>query len=597
MACPVGETGAPPDIVELRANLALDPRCFGLKAQGLRRAFEARANVPVGYALSERAATRWGSGDRAARNEVSAILTRIEQQRGDGGHRLAVRSSPSVSLPGALSSKLGVRSCVDEVCEAVARVLASREAASVCAQLDQRPRSELEELKLGVIVQAHVEVTGVRDAGGVVVSHDPASGALALSGELAPGQGAEAVVGGMGVPRGLSSLAKSDPEAHQRITKAVSALTAHFAGPIEVEFVYACGVVWVVQVRDQTLWPEGDVALALAAIEQDHPSYRARLRRVAERVRRGLVESHFAPPGGVQPLARGLAAAPGAASGALVIDLEEAVVRGRTEPVVLVRRSASAGDLPAAQLARALVTVEGGITSHAAVIARGLGLPAVVGCQELIIDAGKGEVRTQGGEVLLRRGDQVSVDGRRGLVYRGCLAVQPKVLSDSVVRLLAEAQRLRRFPVWVEGDAGTALDLKRQASLDGLVCRADLHEPLPATVGRDCWAEVSVAHAGRIGPSLPPGWGLLLSGEWGAEELDGIRRACPLRALGLRGTAQVLQSAADLAWDLWVVDDAWGGSPVEGAPRIVLAGGGDPSAHHARLCGLFEALEQALCVS
>jgi phosphohistidine swiveling domain-containing protein len=225
----------------------------------------------------------------------------------------------------------------------------------------------------------------------------------------------------------------------------------------------------------------------------------------------------------------------------------------------LLRPDAVPEDVAAFRVAAAVVTSSGGLTCHAAVIARGLGVPAVVGVSGVRIDSPRGVVF--GGrdtrEAILKEGDWVSVDARRGSLYRGRLPLTSELRDADLRRLFAEVRKLRPTPLWVAGDAAAALRLKDDACLDGALCSWPAGIELPPALGRECWVEIDAKEVATRLPAVPRGWGVVVVGDLGAVQLSALRTVSPLRAFGVRLT-QPEAPLPEGALDLLVIDFALG---------------------------------------
>jgi phosphohistidine swiveling domain-containing protein len=204
--------------------------------------------------------------------------------------------------------------------------------------------------------------------------------------------------------------------------------------------------------------------------------------------------------------------------------------------VILVRPDAVPEDVTGFRAAAAVVTTSGGLTCHAAVIARGLGVPAVVGASGARIDLKQRVLwgGRDGRTALAREGDWISVDARKGLVYPGRLPLQPQIADAELKRLFAEVRKLRPSPLWVAGPAQEALRLKDEACLDGALCSWPAQGELPPGQGRECWIEISATQIQARLPELPRGWGVVVTGDLSGLSVATLRRWFPLRALGVR---------------------------------------------------------------
>src|SRR4029077_20724490 len=171
-----------------------------------------------------------------------------------------------------------------------------------------------------------------------------------------------------------------------------------------------------------------------------------------------------------EPAAHGLNASPGAASGAIVFDADTAVERGASEPVVLVRFETTPDDIHGMIAAQGILTVHGGMTSHAAVVARGMGKPCVAGCEGLVLEGGTARL---GGQEL-REGDVITIDGGTGNVYIGELALVPPQLNEDFETVLGWADAMRRLRVRANADTPEDAARAREFGAEGIgLCRTE----------------------------------------------------------------------------------------------------------------------------
>jgi len=260
---------------------------------------------------------------------------------------------------------------------------------------------------------------GERSGTGVAFSRDPSTGEPILVGEFLPGAQGEDVVSGTHATRLLAEMRSVWPQEADELAAAAALLERDLAGVADIEFTVENGVLWLLQVRPGKLSPRATLRAAIDMAEDpDFPLDRA---GALARVEQILADPPTAPaPESPAPaaevLAGGLAASPGRAVGVLCTGIDETLDRaGRGEPVVLIRRETSPADVAGMAEAAGLVTTLGGIVSHAAVVARSWGIPAVVGVAAI-------EVRVDGITVAgshVACGETVTVDGDRGLLLRG----------------------------------------------------------------------------------------------------------------------------------------------------------------------------------
>lgn len=339
-----------------------------------------------------------------------------------------------------------------------------------------------------VVVQAMVFGNGDAHSGtGVLFTRDPSSGAARLYGDyLACAQG-EDVVAGTTNTEDLEGLRARVPSAHAELVETAAAVERHFGDMCEIEFTIERGRLWLLQTRTGQRSARAAVVVATQLADEGAISRETAVRRVDP----GAIAELLQPRLDADALrvddvlATAVGASPGIAIGTLALDTRSAIERAsRGERVVLARPETSPDDLEGIIASAGLLTLRGGKTSHAAVVARGLGRPCVCGADEqLEIDVPSGELRARG--VTLQEGDLVSIDGESGRVVRGRAPIQRTDPPPELARLLSWADELRSLRVEA---VVTSADEARDAiarGADAVVVRAALHaqEELTAAVG------------------------------------------------------------------------------------------------------------------
>ncbi len=460
---------------------------LGQKGAWLRWLAAQGERVPEGFIVPVEMAKALRDRDPTCVAELEAALSALRGK----GNALAVRASPVYSLPGALLTVLDLTvagdlaALVARVLEAIDRVLLSASSSAACNQLAAQSAEPLRTPWLAVIVQVMINVKNIDDFGAVAFTHDPARGELGLVGEYAPGQATAVVVSGRARPEPLARagsrpgrentcLEVAQPQAFQRVSELSARLANAADEPLDLELVMASGELWIVQARPLVLSVRAALRVALEAARGKRASLSRLLRRITAKDLASLVEARLPEPAqlsNTKILARGLAASPGVASGRLVFELDDAIARAALEPVVLVRRDALPDDIAAFRAARAIITTSGGLTSHAAVIARGLRVPAAIGCADLRIDVKSrclvGTTELGATEVIARENDRVTVDGHRGIVYAGALPSVP-VVAPELRALCNELRSHRRTSLLALGPSIAADRAYEECALDGI---------------------------------------------------------------------------------------------------------------------------------
>ncbi|MEV4233234.1 pyruvate, phosphate dikinase, partial [Streptomyces bobili] len=305
------------------------------------------------------------------------------------------------------------------------------------ARLYRRREHIPDDLGTAVNVQRMVFGNLGPDSGsGVAFTRDPATGRPGLYGDyLANAQG-EDVVAGIRNTIPLDELGHLNPDAFARLRAHMETLERHYRDLCDIEFTVERGTLWMLQTRVGKRTAEAAFAIAAALADEGLITPDDGLARVNGESLARLMFPRFDVSASGDPLAHGIPASPGAAVGAAVFDSAEAVRRAAAgEKVVLVRQETTPDDLPGMIAAQAVLTSRGGKTSHAAVVARGMGKVCVCGAEELSVDLGGRRFTTPDGTVV-EEGTVLSVDGTAGAVYAG-----PVALVDSAVMRFLEDGR------------------------------------------------------------------------------------------------------------------------------------------------------------
>ncbi|MFJ4681829.1 pyruvate, phosphate dikinase [Streptomyces sp. NPDC088789] len=290
---------------------------------------------------------------------------------------------------------------------------------------------------LGTAVTVQAMVFGHRDGHsgtGVAFSHDPTTGEHVPYGEVLFGRQGEDVVAGTSLTAPLTALAEREPAVWERLTDALRRLEEHGRDACQVEFTFEAGELWLLQVRAGRLGGRAAVRVAVELADAGTIGRDEALLRVSPAHLRQARTPRPATTGTVDLLTRGLAASPGVAVGRVATTADDAVRLAARGPVVLVRPETSPLDLHGLAAAAGIVTARGGPTSHAAVVARALGKPAVVGAADLTVDPVAACVRA-GGRTL-PQGTLITIDGTSGQVVVGAVEVVTDPADPHVERLL-----------------------------------------------------------------------------------------------------------------------------------------------------------------
>ncbi|WP_199547213.1 pyruvate, phosphate dikinase [Streptomyces sp. N35] len=345
-----------------------------------------------------------------------------------------------------------------------------------------------DDLGTAVNIQAMVFGNLSPDSGtGVAFTRDPTTGARGVYGDYLPYAQGEDVVAGVRNAVPLQELERLDPRSYLALTEHLRTLEAHYQDLCDVEFTIERGRLWILQTRVGKRTAEAAFRIAYDLLEEGVIGRRAALSRVDGDQLARLMFPRFATRPSDVPAPRAPAAAPGPPGGGAVSDSAEAV-RGAAagERTVLVRRETTPDDLPGMIAAEAVLTSRGGKTSHAAVVARGMGKVCVCGAEPLTVDPTARQFTTPEG-VVVREGDVISVDGTSGTVHLGALSLtdsavrqslesgeQSDLLSVAVDRALSHADAVRRLEVRANADTPEDAACARRFGAQGIgLCRTE----------------------------------------------------------------------------------------------------------------------------
>ena len=342
---------------------------------------------------------------------------------------------------------------------------------------------------LGTAVNVQVMVfgnRGARSGSGVCFTRDPATGHRGVYGDYLTNAQGEDVVAGIRNTVPLTDLADLDPTSYEQLLEVMTTLERHYQDLCDIEFTVEDGRLWVLQTRVGKRTPQAAFRIAADLVREGIIDVDQALSRVTGDQLARLMFPSFDPGAERVLLTRGVNASPGAAVGRLVFDSPTAeawVARG--EDVILVREETDPDDLPGLIAARGVLTSRGGRTSHAAVVARGLGRTCVCGADELRVDAASRIVRV--GDIELGEGDLVSLDGSTGEVFAGAVPVVDSAvvrwleggpveddLVSAVALLLDHADKRRRLDVRANADTPADAARARRFGASGIgLCRTE----------------------------------------------------------------------------------------------------------------------------
>jgi pyruvate,orthophosphate dikinase len=313
---------------------------------------------------------------------------------------------------------------------------------------------------------------GETSATGVAFSRNEVTGAPEPSGDFLVNAQGEDVVAGVRTPRDLSELEGVMPEVYERLLEVLRTLESHYKDMQDTEFTVEEGQLYMLQTRNAKRPAQAAVRFAVDAVDEGLLTRDEALQTIDAASLDALLHPTFDTGEGYHVLARGVAASPGAAAGAIVFSAREAVEQAAAgTDVILVRPFTQADDVAGFHVAKGILTSEGGKASHAALVARGMGVPAVTGAG-VAIDLEAGELRIDGR--VFHDGDLIAVDGSEGVVVEhGARLLQPEI-DERFDTVLAWADEVRRLRVRANADTPRDAARARQLGAEGIgLCRTE----------------------------------------------------------------------------------------------------------------------------
>ncbi|MFB3048235.1 MAG: pyruvate, phosphate dikinase [Nitrosopumilaceae archaeon] len=309
---------------------------------------------------------------------------------------------------------------------------------------------------------------------GVVFTRNPGDGTKQIFGDYLVNAQGEDVVAGVRTPKHVDQLEIEMPDSYKQLFNTCKNLEKHYQEPQDIEFTVEQGRFYLLQTRAAKMNAMAMVKCSVDMVKEKLiTKERALLRLQAEQLEQLLHNTIDKNAKGFAQLAQGIAASPGAASGIVIFDVKKAVEMGESgSKVILVREETKPEDVPAFFSSLAILTSRGGKTSHAAVVARGMGKPCVVGCSELKIDYDAKNCQANGRTI--NEGDTITVDGSSGAIFIGKVpTIEPKITEDFKT-ILNWAQKTKNIGIRANADTPEAAKLARMYGAQGIgLCRTE----------------------------------------------------------------------------------------------------------------------------
>ena len=310
---------------------------------------------------------------------------------------------------------------------------------------------------------------------GVAFTRDPATGEKKLMGEFLLNAQGEDVVAGVRTPQPIAALAEVMPEVFAQFQKVCDTLEKHYRDMQDMEFTIQDRKLFMLQTRNGKRTAKAALKIACDLVDEGMRTEQEAVAMIDPRNLDTLLHPQFDEKAlqAAVPIGKGLGASPGAACGKVVFDAADAVAHAeKGEKVVLVRLETSPEDITGMKAAQGILTVRGGMTSHAAVVARGMGTCCVSGCGEIQMDEANKRF-TLGGKVFTE-GSEISIDGSTGKIYEGLLPTADAVIAGEFGRIMAWADKYRRLKVRTNADTPTDAKKARELGAEGIgLCRTE----------------------------------------------------------------------------------------------------------------------------
>jgi pyruvate,orthophosphate dikinase len=330
-------------------------------------------------------------------------------------------------------------------------------------------------LGTAVCVQAMVFGNfGETSGSGVAFTRNPSTGENHFFAEYLTNAAGEDVVAGTRTPQPIELLAEQMPEIYQQLFDTQSLLERHYRDMQDLEFTVQEGRLYMLQTRSGKRTGRASVKIAVDMVDEGLITEKEALLRVSPEHVEAFLHPMVDPAAKRDLVARGLPASPGGATGQIVFSADEAVEVTRDgTPVILVRRETTPEDIHGMKVAQGILTEFGGMTSHAAVVARGMGVCAITACDGISLDYSEGTVSTADGHVM-RRGDTITLDGSTGEVMLGDIPKTEASSSDDFQTLLSWADKHRRLKVRANAETPEDAAKARELGAEGIgLCRTE----------------------------------------------------------------------------------------------------------------------------
>jgi pyruvate,orthophosphate dikinase len=430
--------------------------------------------VPPGFVVGIDAFKEYKSSGSLPLEDIKQAIEALEQRTGKKlGDKLSVsvRSSAPASMPGMMDTILDVTE-FEDVLSSTKTVFDSWEnpRAAEYRRLNNIPV----DIGTSAIIQAMVlgdldEKSGT----GVMFTRNPSTGENELFGEYMGQAKGEDLVSGRRTPQPISTLQEQMPDLYSQLEKVAGILEDYFRDMQDVEFTIEAGTLYILQTRSGKRSGLAAVKIAVDMAKEKLITREEAIMRVTPDDVRAFLHPCIDSPESYKPIGHGLGAAPGAATGIVVFHPRDAVdALQREEDVILVRPETSPDDIQGISAATGVLTIRGGLTSHAAIVTRAMGKPCICGAEDIQIDIQAEQFRTDG--YTVSKGDVITVDGSTGAVYMGALPLVEAEGTSELDELLKWCDGAKRLVVKANADTVEGIALAKKFGAEGVgLCRTE----------------------------------------------------------------------------------------------------------------------------
>ena len=430
--------------------------------------------VPPGFVVTISAFKRCQETGLLPEEAINEALTTLESKMGrklGAGLEVSVRSSAPVSMPGMMDTILNIGNR-EQIITSIKRIF---ESWNTKRAIEYRRLNKISPtLGTSAIVQAMVYGNRDERSGtGVLFSRNPSTGEKNLYGEyLVKAQG-EDIVSGSRTPEPISKLKSVMPEIYSQLEAIADKLELHFHDMQDMEFTIESGKLYMLQTRSGKRTGNAAIKIAVDMVNHGLITQEEAIQRVTVEDMKQILHKQIKDIGNYKPFVKGLNAAPGAASGRAIFDTLEVISEYKKGPVILVRIETSPDDIQGIALAAGVLTQKGGLTSHAAVVTRGMGKPCICGAEGIEVDPIAKNFSING-QVIVKEGDEITIDGTTGKVYLGALPLVEGGFTPEVKELLNIADGFKRLGVRANADTPDMISRAVVFGAEGIgLCRTE----------------------------------------------------------------------------------------------------------------------------